>query len=247
MTGQATNTNTDGNSAALQQAAEGQEGQQETKETTLGGSIPEGQEGGEGQEGQEGQQEGEGQEGKEGKEGKEDEKEKEEKELFGKPEAYDYKDVKLPEGMALDEGMTKQFNDYANKLNLSQKGANDLMAMAVELTQQTQQQTVEAMGKLQEAKIEGYKQLLNSDKEVGGANLKESIATANVAYDAFFPDEELRTMLAEGGLNVHPKFIKALKAIGSQMKNDTIHSSGNPANEKRSREDILYPSMQDNE
>ena len=149
--------------------------------------------------------------------------------------------------MALNEDMTKQFNEYADKLNLSQKGANDLMAMAVELTQKTQQQTVEAMGKLQEAKIEGYRQLLNSDKEVGGANLKESIATANVAYDAFFPDEELRTMLAEGGLNVHPKFIKALKAIGSQMKNDTIHSSGNPAAEKKAREDILYPSMQDNE
>lgn len=182
---------------------------------------------------------------KEGPEGKEEKKD--DNELFGKPEAYDYKDVKLPEGMALNEDMTKQFNEYADKLNLSQKGANDLMAMAVELTQKTQQQTVEAMGKLQEAKIEGYRQLLNSDKEVGGANLKESIATANVAYDAFFPDEELRTMLAEGGLNVHPKFIKALKAIGSQMKNDTIHSSGNPAAEKKAREDILYPSMQDNE
>lgn len=185
---------------------------------------------------------------KEEPEKKEDpEGKKDENELFGKPEAYDYKDVKLPEGMALNEDMTKQFNEYADKLNLSQKGANDLMAMAVELTQKTQQQTVEAMGKLQEAKIEGYRQLLNSDKEVGGANLKESIATANVAYDAFFPDEELRTMLAEGGLNVHPKFIKALKAIGSQMKNDTIHSSGNPAAEKKAREDILYPSMQDNE
>jgi len=30
----------------------------------------------------------------------------------------------------------------------------------------------------------------------------------------FFKDEELRIVLAEGGLNVHPKFIKALKAIG---------------------------------
>lgn len=175
-----------------------------------------------------------------------DDKDGKENEYFGKPEAYDYKDVKLPENMQLDEAMTGKFNEYATKLNLSQKGANDFMAMAVELTQQTQQQTVEAMGKLQEAKVESYKQLLNSDKEVGGANFKQSIATANLAYDGFFQDQELRNILAEGGLNVHPKFIKALKAIGSQMKEDTIHSQGGAANESKEREDILYPSMDKN-
>lgn len=183
---------------------------------------------------------------KEGDEKKDDKEQGKDKELFGKPKTYDYKDVKLPENMVLDEAMTGKFNEYAAKLNLSQKGANDLMAMAVELTEQTQQQTLAAMGKLQEAKIEGFKQLLNTDKEVGGANLKQSIETANLAYDAFFKDEDLRVMLAEGGLNVHPKFIKALKAIGSQMKNDTIHTGSGAAKEKREREDILYPSMDNN-
>lgn len=176
---------------------------------------------------------------------KKDEK-TEENELFGKPEAYDYKEVKLPENMQLDANMTTKFNEYAAKLNLSQKGANDLMQMAVELTEQTQQQTVEAMGKLTEAKIAGYKQLLNTDSEVGGAKLNESIATANLAYDAFFKDEGLRELLAEGGLNVHPKFIKALKDIGLQMKNDSIHSAGGAAGEKKERQDILYPSMAEN-
>ena len=173
-----------------------------------------------------------------GKENKPDENE-----LFGKPETYDYKEVKLPENMQLDPQMTTKFNEYAAKLNLSQKGANDLMAMAVDLTEQTQKQTVEAMGKLTQAKIEGYKQLLNTDSEVGGAKLKESISTANIAYNAFFQDEDLRVLLAEGGLTVHPKFIKALKVIGSQMKNDSILSAGGAAGEKKERQDILYPSM----
>ncbi|MBR3655231.1 MAG: hypothetical protein IKR34_02245 [Candidatus Gastranaerophilales bacterium] len=168
----------------------------------------------------------------------------EENDLFGKPETYDYKDVKLPENMKLDEDMKGKFNEYAAKLNLSQKGANDLVKMAVELTKTTQQRTVDSLGKLQEAQIEKYKQQLNSDSEIGGANLKESIATANLAYDEFFADEEMRSMIAQVGLNVHPKFVKALKAIGSQMKEDKIHSSGNPAMDKRNREDILYPSME---
>lgn len=164
-------------------------------------------------------------------------------EFFGKPEAYDYKDVKLPEGMKLNEELTKEFNTYAGRLNLSQKGADDLMAMAVKLTESTSKKTLEALAKQQEAQKEGYKQLLNTDREIGGAKLKESLATANVAYDAFFGDEELRDMIGQTGLNVHPKFIKALKAIGVQMKNDTIHTSNNPGADKRSREDILYPSM----
>ena len=235
------NTNTGNDAAAMEQQTAADQGQQEgqgqeqQQETSLGGNAEE-----------EGKQEGQ-QEGQQTEEKKKEEDGKQENEFFGKPEAYDYKDVKLPENMQLDANMTGKFNEYAAKLNLSQKGANDLMAMAVELTQTTQQQTVEAMGKLQEAKINGYKQLLNSDKEVGGANLKESLATANVAYDAFFQDEDLRQVLAEGGLNVHPKFIKALKAIGSQMKNDTIHTSGNSVGDKKSREDILYPSMNENE
>jgi hypothetical protein len=177
--------------------------------------------------------------------GEEDKGKDGENELFGKPETYDYKEVQLPEGMALDESMTGKLNEFATKTNLSQKGANELAALGVELSQQIQQQTVEAMGKLQEAKIQSYLQLLNTDKEVGGAKYKESIETANLAYDAFFGDEELRTIIAESGANKHPKFIKALKAIGSQMKQDTIHSSTNPSTEKQNREDILYPSMSD--
>lgn len=175
---------------------------------------------------------------KKGEEGKD-----EENTLFGKPEAYDYQNIKLPENVQLDEAMTGKFNEYASKLNLSQKGADDLMTMAVELTGLTHQRTVEAMGKLTEAKIESYKQLLNTDSEVGGAKLKESLATANLAYEGFFADEDLRLMIAENGLNAHPKFIKALKAIGSQMKQDTIHASQNPAGDRKSREEILYPSM----
>ena len=213
--------------------------QQETQNLNLGGELNEDSQEENGA--QDKQEEGAQDKQDDKKEDKEDPKE--ENEFFGKPENYDYKEVKLPEGMVLQEDMLGKFNEYATKLNLSQKGANDLMQMAVELTEQTQQKTVDAIGKLQEAKIEGYRQLLNSDKEVGGANFKESIATANIAYDGFFKDEELRIVLAEGGLNVHPKFIKALKAIGSQMQSDTIHS-GTAPQEKKSRAEIIYPTME---
>lgn len=177
-------------------------------------------------------------------EGKEDKQEIEEnKDLFGKPETYDYKDVQLPDGMTLNKDMTDKFNAYAAKLNLSNKGANDLMTMAVDLVKNERENAINSFNQLQAQKIENYKYLLNTDKEIGGSKLKESIKTANIAYDAFFKDEELREILADGGLNVHPKFIKALKQIGANMNEDKIYSSPSPADEKLSREDILYPSM----
>jgi hypothetical protein len=183
---------------------------------------------------------------KDKEEGDDDKDDKKTEDLFGKPENYDYKDVKLPEGMQLDEKMTGKFNEYATKLNLSQKGANDLMTMAVELTEQTKQQTLEAMGKLTEAKIESYKQLLRTDKEIGGAKLNDTLKTATLAYEAF-ADQETQELLAEAGLTVHPKVIKMFQAIGSQMQQDKVHVSKNPAGDKKNREDILYPSMEKND
>ena len=165
--------------------------------------------------------------------------------LFGCPEIYDYKGIELPEGMILDEAKTSQFSDYAKKLNLSQKGADNIVKMAVELTQATKEQAIGAFQAMQEEKIENYRNALINDYEIGGYKLNSAIETANIAYDGFFNDEELRHLIVQSGLSVHPKFIKALKAIGENMKEDSIHSSFNPNPRQRRIEEILYPSMKD--
>lgn len=227
---------------------------EETKETALGlqeEAAEGGEEGKEADKGKEAEDKDKDKKKEEKKdkkeeEGEDDKDDKKTEDLFGKPESYDYKDVTLPEGMQLDEKMTGKFSEYATKLNLSQKGANDLMTMAVELTEQTKQQTLEAMGKLTEAKIESYKQLLRTDKEIGGAKLNDTLKTATLAYDAF-ADQETQELLAEAGLTVHPKIIKMFQAIGSQMQQDKVHVSKNPAGDNKSREDILYPSMEKND
>lgn len=163
-------------------------------------------------------------------------------ELFGRPENYDYSGIKLDGDMKLDESLTGQFNEVATKLNLSQKGANDLMTMAVELATKTKNDTINALTEANKHKIEQYKLALNSDKDVGGPNYESSIKTATTAYDKFFADEELREIFAESGLNVHPKFVKALKSIGALMQDDKIMMGDTPADTTR-REDILFPSM----
>ncbi|MCD7781051.1 MAG: hypothetical protein LUH05_10330 [Candidatus Gastranaerophilales bacterium] len=162
---------------------------------------------------------------------------------FGKPEFYDYSGVKLPENYCLDAGLLDEFNELAGRYNLSQKGADELMSMAVKLTQLTGDNYSKTLADQQRQKITEFKRALALDREIGGANLNKNLRTANIAYTQF-ADEELQNLLQESGLNCHPKVVKMFYDIGKKMQNDSIYRVNIPAAPKESREDILFPTMQ---
>ncbi|MCD7878517.1 MAG: hypothetical protein LUG16_01130 [Candidatus Gastranaerophilales bacterium] len=162
---------------------------------------------------------------------------------FGKPEKYDYSDVELPENYCYNEDLLNEFNELAGKYNLSQKSANELMSMAVKLTQQMSSNFSKTMAEQQRQKIENYRHNLVNDFEMGGAGLAKTLRTANIAYTEF-ADDDVQTLLNQAGLNCHPKIVKMFYNIGRQMQNDVIHSANMPAVPKESREDILFPTMQ---
>jgi hypothetical protein len=163
--------------------------------------------------------------------------------FFGKPEFYDYSGVELPENYCYDEEMLKEFNELAGKYNLSQKGADNLMSMAVKLTKLTGDSLNKTLAEQQRQKINEYKNALLTDREIGGANIEKTLKTANAAYD-YFADDEVQKILQETGLNCHPKVVRMFYKIGKQMQNDTLYGMGTPALPKESREDILFPTMQ---
>ena len=161
------------------------------------------------------------------------------KEYFGKPEKYDYSELKLPEGMQLHQESTEKINEFISKFDMSQKGANELMALAVEHTKQVQTQLEQAIAQAQEQKIASYKEALKTDKEIGGAKLKENLQIANVAYDKFGNDK-FKALIEENGLISHPEFVKVFHSIGKLVQNDTIHNSTTPPVEKRTPAQVLY-------
>ena len=165
-----------------------------------------------------------------------------ENEYFGKPEFYDYSGVELPENYCYNENLLNEFNELAAKYNLSQKGANELMSMAVKLTKLAGDNFSEAMAEQSRQQTENYKQMLNTDKEIGGSRLLNTINTANIAYSEF-ADEDVKKILTETGLNCHPKFVKMFYKIGKRMQNDSVYGINSPAILKESREDILFPTM----
>lgn len=162
---------------------------------------------------------------------------------FGKPEFYDYSDVKLPENYCYDENLLNEFNELAGKYNLSQKGANELMALAVKLSQLTGDNFSKTIAEQQRQKINEYKTALLTDKEIGGANFSKTLSTANTAYN-HFANPEVQEIFKETGLCCHPKVIKMFYEIGKQMRNDSIYAIGSAVSPTENREDILFPTMQ---
>ncbi len=156
------------------------------------------------------------------------------------PETYDFKDVKLPDGMELDAELTGEFSSIAKEMKLSQAKADKFMGMGVKLSQKLQQNFENAIKEAQGNRIKEIKTMLNTDPEIGGANLKSTLLEANEAYKAFV-SEEAANVLAETGLNNHPAIVKMFRDIGRQVKGDAIKGLGNPKHQ-RTAED-WYPSM----
>ena len=161
---------------------------------------------------------------------------------FGKPEKYDYSQVQLPENYCYDQNLLNEFNDLAGRYNLSQKGANELMSMAVKLTQLMSNNFSAAKAEQYRQKIANFQELLSSDRELGGANLDKTLRTANIAYSSF-ANGDVQNLLAESGLNCHPQIIRMFYNIGKKMQNDSVYPMNQAIAPKENREDILFPTM----
>ena len=156
--------------------------------------------------------------------------------LFGKPEEYDFNKVELPEGVVLDDEMTSELKKLSVEMNLSQKGADKLMTLGIAQVSKIQK----FIENQQKEQIENFKLSLNADKEIGGANLKQSLSEANIAYKEF-ADDEVKNIFEKTGLNFHPSVVKMFKNIGEQMKDDTIHGTGGDKKQRTAND--WFPSM----
>lgn len=156
------------------------------------------------------------------------------------PENYDFSAVQLPEGMEFDKDLTKEFAGIAKDMGLSQDKADKLMGMGVKLSSKLQENFEAAIKESQQNQIKAYKTMLNTDPEIGGANLQKVLTEANVAYDTFVSDEAA-SLLEQTGLNNHPAIVKVFREIGKQLKNDTIRG-GKQNTHTRTAAD-WYPEM----
>lgn len=173
-----------------------------------------------------------------------DELKNDDSEIFGAPEVYDYKDVKLPQGMDYDKDMLKEFDALNKQTNLSQAQANKYMELGVRIAQKNAENIPAIMKQVQQAKITQFQQALNTDEEIGGGNqtkMNEYLDIADKGYAAF-ANEEVKNVLAEYGLNYHPEIVKMFHRIGKLVGDDKIYAPTTPAGTPADNAEVLYGS-----
>lgn len=173
-------------------------------------------------------------------------------EFIGMPEnGYTSDNIKLPENMKMNEEVLGEFNEFAKKVNMSQKAYEESVNYGVKLVQDTQNKMIEAFKQQNEQRISGYQRESFNDKEIGGDKYDESLSTAIIGYKYYVKnvDAELDKYMQESGLQYNKSFIKLFKYIGSQMQDDKMGTDKTYLGEKKnSAEDIaarMFPTMSD--
>ena len=173
---------------------------------------------------------------------REKEDNQENNDIYGSPEQFDYTEVQLPEGMELDKEMLGKFEPLAKEFNLSNKSANKLMNLAVELVAKNTPNAENLATQIQQAEAESYAQLLNTDKELNRYSQEEYSKYLQVANQGVksFATQGFMDLIKAKGLTNHPDFIKTFHAIGKQCSNDTLPNVNNPVGKSERDCDILY-------
>lgn len=165
--------------------------------------------------------------------------------IYGAPENYDYKDIKLPEGYEYDKDMLKEFDALNKETNLSQAQANKYMEFGLKLAKKQAGNIPEILKQVQQARVTQYKQALNTDKEMGSGDKDKMNAYLDVAEKGYsaFANDEVKAAFADAGLNYHPAVIKMFHKIGELVGDDNIFSANKPKGTDNSDPaEILYGS-----
>ena len=146
------------------------------------------------------------------------------------PESYD---LKMPEGVELDQAAAAEFTAIAKELKLDQAAAQKIADVGAKMAQRQ----VEAHARLVESWVEQVK----TDNEIGGDKLAENLGVARKALEAF-GTPALRDVLNATGIGNHPEVIRAFYKVGKAISEDRF-VSGAPKGGTDDPAKKLFPNM----
>lgn len=121
-----------------------------------------------------------------------------------------YEPWKLPEGVKLSDDINGTFSELAQKAGLSQADAQASLDKLVAAQQSQLQSDLKSQ-------VESWGEALNSDPELGGANLlTKTMPAVKKALDAFDKSGKVAELL-QNGLGVHPDMVRMLAEIGKAV------------------------------
>lgn len=129
------------------------------------------------------------------------------------PEAYDFKGV-IPEGVDVDEALTKDFSEIAKSMNLTNEQANQVAAFGFKYGQQV----ADAVRSQYNAEVTKWGE---EAKQAMGAEFTQVMATAGAGLEAVekvVPN--IRQALNETGAGNRIEIIRAMEMLGKLVQAD---------------------------
>jgi hypothetical protein len=162
------------------------------------------------------------------------------------PEKYEFE---APEDFEISEEVQSKldaFGETAKEMGLSQ----DQYQKLVEYDIQRGQAAIEASATQYAERVESWAEATRTDKELGGESLKENLAIAKSAIDAFGSDELRKLISAPSaknpdglGLGNHPELIRFMCRVGRSIGEDRlIEGDGSEKNDQDALK-RMYPTM----
>jgi len=131
----------------------------------------------------------------------------------GAPEAYDFK-ASIPEGVELDETITKEFSDIARGMSLTNEQANAIAAYGFKYAQQA----VEAVRNEYTTKVSQWGEAAKAEM---GANFNAIMSTAGAGIEAAEKQiPGIRQALNETGAGNRIEVIKLCEMLGKLVQAD---------------------------
>jgi hypothetical protein len=147
------------------------------------------------------------------------------------PEAYD---LKMPDGVELDQAATTEFTAIAKELKLDQAAAQKLADIGAKMAQRQAQAHAQL--------VETWTEQVKTDKEIGGDKLAENLGVARKAIDTF-GSPELKALLNSSGLGNHPEVVKLAFKVGKAISEDRFVSGSPKGNTTNDPAKKLFPNM----
>lgn len=151
------------------------------------------------------------------------------------PEKYDFKAIKLPDGVQLDEPLLKAVEPIFRDLNLTQEQATKLVEAQIQHLAQTEAQRETDFQKFMKDQVTQHQAALKAE---WGTQHDANLLIAQRGM-ARVLSNDAKKILDETGLGNHPEFVKAFFAVGKMVSEDTPPNGQLPATRKSDAE-VFY-------
>lgn len=152
-----------------------------------------------------------------------------------KPEpVFKPEELKMPEGVTLDQTAMDRFAPILNELGLPADKAQPLVDAYIEVRKAEMQAFEDSQVQL--------KKLSMDDPDIGKGQWKDTITKARKAIDAY-GSADFKELLGMSGIANHPATLRFLRQVGATAMDDTPVPSEVAAGQKRDAVDVLYPNQ----